>query len=106
MCCRGAQGWAVDMTEDGCLGWMEVVPLREAGICLAALKAQCCSYNSSYRQLPPQAPQQTVPTCSLHSSPKVLDKVDKVFLLLQLRMLYVWDGLLLLLRGTCSIPCA
>lgn len=45
MCCRGAQGWAVDVTEDGCLGWMEVVPLREAGICLAALKAQCCSYN-------------------------------------------------------------
>lgn len=80
---------------------MEVVPLREAGVYLAAIKALCCSYN-----ILTSAP--TSSTSPTTGSPYLFSPfvpMDKVFLL-QLQMLCAWDGLLLLLRGTCSIPCA
>lgn len=88
------------MNEHGCPG-IKVAPHREAGIYLAAIKVLQMLL------------QHTAP--SSHHLPKPNDEqsylssqfipLDKAVLLPQLQMPCMWDGLLLLPRGTPSTLC-
>lgn len=86
------------MNEDGCPG-MKVAPHREAGVYLAAIEAA-----PMLLQRTAPSPHQLHKLCERHSyQSSQFIPLDKVFLLPQLQMPCMWDGLPLLPRGAHSI---